>query len=201
VKDRYSFIAPFYSSLARLVFGSSFKEVKTNFAGYLALKRILIIGGGDGLDYQGFSQQVQGEFWELSEAMLRKAKKNLSESKLEFHLGQFEVDSGTKFDEVWLHFVLDTFTDLGLEKFLFELKSALNSESKVYLADFFEPESRIQRVIQSIMIRFFRVLTAHPRTDIPKYDKFLKQAGFKKVKELKKRKGWIRAQLWQVQIN
>jgi len=198
VKDRYSFIAPFYSPLARMVFGTSLTEVKIAFAENLALKRVLIIGGGDGLEYKGFARQVRGEFWELSEAMLRKAKKNLSESKLEFHLGKFEADSENKFDEVWLHFVLDTFTDLELEKFLVELKSALNPESTLYLADFFEPQSWIQQVIQFIMIRFFRIFTAHPRIDVPEYEQFLKKAGFKKLEELKKRKGWIRAQLWKI---
>lgn len=198
MKDRYSFIAPFYSSLARLVFGSSLQEVKIAFAEDLALKRILIIGGGDGLDYKGFAGQVRGEFWELSEGMLRKAKKNLSESKLEFHLGQFEADSENKFDEVWLHFVLDTFTDLELEKFLFELKSVLNSESTLYLADFFEPHSWIQQVIQFIMMRFFWIFTEHPRIDLPEYEQFLKKSGFRKLEELKKRKGWIRAQLWKI---
>jgi hypothetical protein len=201
VKDRYSFIAPFYSLLARMVFGTSQKEVKIAFAENLVLKKVLIIGGGDGLDYQGFAGQVRGEFWELSEAMLTKAKKNLSESKLEFHLGHFEADSENKFDEVWLHFVLDTFTDFEFEKFLFELKSAINSESTLYIADFFEPLSWAQRVIQFVMMRFFQVLTAHPRIDLPDYEQFLKQARFKKLDELKKRKGWIRAQLWKIQVN
>jgi SAM-dependent methyltransferase len=198
VKDRYSFIAPFYSLLARMVFGTSQKEVKIAFAENLVLKKVLIIGGGDGLDYQGFAGQARGEFWELSEAMLTKAKKNLSESKLEFHLGHFEADFENKFDEVWLHFVLDTFTDFEFEKFLFELKSALKPESILYIADFFEPQSWNQRVIQFVMMQFFRVFTAHPRIDLPEYEQFLKQSGFKKFDELKKRKGWIRAQLWKI---
>ncbi len=46
-----------------MVFGNSLKEVKIAFAENLALKKVLIIGGGDGLDYKDFSGQVRGEFW------------------------------------------------------------------------------------------------------------------------------------------
>jgi ubiquinone/menaquinone biosynthesis C-methylase UbiE len=201
VKDRYSFIAPFYSSLAKLVFGDDLRYSKTFFIEELNQKRVLILGGGDGLDYGDFQAELAGEYWELSDAMLKKAKKNLSESKLEFHLGHFHPDPGNTFDEVWLHFVLDTFTDYELKKFLFELKSALKSESKLYLADFFEPRSWVQRVIQFMMMHFFRIFTAHPRVDLPKYEQLLKKTGFKKLEDLKKRKGWIRVQIWAHSVN
>ena len=75
VKDRYSFIAPFYSFLAKLIFGNDLKELKTQFVANLEQKKILIIGGGDGLDYWDFQADLSGEYWEISEAMLGKAKK------------------------------------------------------------------------------------------------------------------------------
>ena len=178
MKDNYSFIAPFYSLLVRVVFGTSLKKVKIVFAQDLDQKRILIIGGGDGLDYQELAGQICGEYWELSDSMLRKAKKNLSGSKLEFQFGHFEAESESLFDEVWLHFVLDTFTDLELEKFLAELKGILKPGARLYLADFFDPVSLDQRFIQFSMMCFFRVFTQHPRVDLPQYEKFLAQAGF-----------------------
>lgn len=198
VKDRYSFIAPFYTSLARLVFGTSLKELKVAFVEDLVQKRVLIIGGGDALDYQDFAEEISGEYWELSAAMLHKAKQNLSKSKLEFYLGNFQVVSENQFDEVWLHFVLDTFTDSQLESFLQEIKSLLKPSSKIYLVDFFPPQTRLQKMIQAIMLGFFRVFMAHSRKDLPNYEEILGRKGFRKSEELSKRKGWIRAQLWEI---
>jgi ubiquinone/menaquinone biosynthesis C-methylase UbiE len=196
VKDFYSFIAPFYSFLSKLVFGNDLNDLKIRFVSNLYQKKILIIGGGDGLDYREFQSDLEGEYWELSEAMLRKAKKNLAQSKLTFHLGDFRSNPKNQFDEIWLHFVLDTFLDEDLEQFLLEIKKVLKPHSKIYLADFFKPQSNVQRTIHSSMLVFFRVFTQHQRTDVPDYEEAFGKAGFQKVDEMKKRKGWIRAQLW-----
>lgn len=196
MKEFYSFIAPFYSSLAKLVFGNDLNDLKTRFVANLYQKKILIIGGGDGLDYREFQSDLSGEYWELSEAMLRKAKRNLEQSKLTFKLGDFKSNPEDQFDEIWLHFVLDTFPDVELERFLLEIKKTLKPDSKIYLADFFNPQSNVQQIIHSSMLVFFRLFTQHQRTDVPDYGVFFEKAGFGKLAEIKKRKGWIRAQIW-----
>lgn len=196
MKDRYSFIAPFYSFLAKLIFGNDLKELKTQFVANLEQKKILIIGGGDGLDYWDFQADLSGEYWEISEAMLGKAKKNLAQSKLTFHLGDFKSKPEYQFDEIWLHFVLDTFPDVELEQFLLEINKSLRSTSKIYFVDFFNPMTLIQRMTHATMFGFFRFFTQHQRTDVPDYEGAFRKAGFQKLAERKQRKGWISAQLW-----
>lgn len=153
------------------------------------------------MDYREFQSDLKGEYWELSEAMLSKAQKNLAQSKLTFHLGDFKSNPDNQFDEIWLHFVLDTFPDLELGLFLSELRKSMKPSSTIYLTDFFNPQSPFHRVIHATMLAYFRMLTKHQRTDVPDYEIAFQKAGFQKLDEIRKRKGWIRAQLWESAAN
>lgn len=194
--DAYRWIAPFYSRLSRLVFGDRLKESKTIFLKDLPAKRILIIGGGDGSDYEEMQKDLQGEFWELSVSMLDQAKENLEKSGLSFHLGKFR--SYQKFDLICLPFVLDTMPDEELESFLFSFKKNLNPDGKVFMSDFFKPVSFRQKLMHQLMISFFRFATGHRRKDVPDYELAFEKAGFKLSQEKKLMKGWVRAQLWEL---
>lgn len=192
--DAYRWIAPFYSRLSRFVFGDRLMESKTIFLRDLPSKKILIIGGGNGLDYGEIQEEMKGEFWELSVSMLDKAKKNLEKSELSFHLGNFKSDQ--KFDLICLPFVLDTMPDGELESFLFSFKKNLKPDGQVFMSDFFEPVSFKQKVLYQLMISFFRLATGHRRKDVPDYELGFGKAGFKLSQEKKLLKGWVRAQLW-----
>ncbi len=194
--DAYRWIAPFYSRLSRLVFGDWLKESKIIFLRDLSTKRILIIGGGDGSDYEEKQKEIQGEFWELSVSMLDQAREKLENSDLSFHLGNFK--SNQKFDLICLPFVLDTLPDEELESFLFSFKINLNPDGKVFLSDFFEPVSFRQKLLHQLMICFFRITTEHRRNDIPDYELAFEKAGFKLSQEKKLLKGWVRAQIWKL---
>ena len=192
--DAYSWIAPFYSLLSRLVFGDRLKESKTIFLRDLFAKKILVIGGGDGSDFKEIQEEIRGEFWELSVSMLDLARENLDKSGLSFHLGKF--NSEQKFDLICLPFVLDTMPDEELESFLFSFKKNLNSNGEVFISDFFEPVSFRQKLLHQFMISFFRLSTGHRRNDIPDYELAFEKAGFKLSQEKKLMKGWVRAQIW-----
>lgn len=193
--DAYRRIAPFYSALSRLVFGDQLKKSKTIFLKDLSAKKILIVGGGDGLDYREIQKEIRGEFRELSKSMLDQARENLGKSGLSFHLGKFNSDR--KFDLICLPFVLDTMPDEELESFIFSLKKNLSSKGKIFLSDFFQPVNLKQKVITWLMIQFFRRVTGHRRNDIPNYGLAFEKAGFKLSQEEKFLKGWVRAQIWE----
>ncbi|WP_296705774.1 class I SAM-dependent methyltransferase [Algoriphagus sp.] len=196
MKDRYNFIAPYYNQLAKLVFGKRLKEAKTCFISYLKSKKILIIGGGDGLDYQEIQSNLSGEYWELSSSMLELAKENLKKSRLNFYLGNFQRKKDILFDEVWFHFVLDTMSDEEIEGILNEIKIVLKEKGKVYLVDFFQPITSKQKFLHQIMILFFRLLTSHKRGNIPDYEIILTKNGLVLEKEKDFLKGWVKAQIW-----
>ncbi|WPR75397.1 class I SAM-dependent methyltransferase [Algoriphagus sp. NG3] len=195
MKDQYSLLAPWYSSLVKFIFGIKLKEAKLCFLENTKSKRILIIGGGDGLDYAEVASDISGEYWELSSSMLKKAKVNLQLSQLDFHLGTFEA--GKKFDEVWLHFVLDTLPDETIEALLEEIKHALKVGGRIVLADFFHPKSFRRRFLTRAMITFFRVVAGHHRKDLPQYAGFFSKKGFSKKDERTFMEGWVKAQVWR----
>lgn len=198
MKDLYSSIASSYSSLAKLIFGQALFKAKVYFIEPSISKNLLIAGGGDGVDYQGFSTQLQGDYWEMSSSMLDLAKQNLEQSDLAFHLGDFGQSKKSGYDEVWLHFVLDTLPDLELVSFLKKVKALVKPDTLIHLVDFFPPQTLWQRVIQFAMMQFFRIAASHPRNDIPDYEHHLESLGFKKVKEKIWKKGWIRSQIWKI---
>lgn len=197
MKDSYSIVAPFYSNLVKLVFGSNLKKLKTVFLEDSSQKKILIIGGGDGLDYVDFQSDLIGEYWELSDAMLRKAKKNLSESKLEFHLGHFKANLKNQFDEVWLHFVLDTMSDDKIISLLIEIRKGITPAGRIYLVDFFKTQNLFQRFLTQIIITFFRLVAKHKRATIPEYERILTGECWVLCAEKGVKGGWMKAQLWQ----
>ncbi|WP_339874469.1 class I SAM-dependent methyltransferase [uncultured Algoriphagus sp.] len=198
MKDRYSLLAPFYNRLTKLVFGDQLKQSKNYFKENPSKKKVLIIGGGDGLDYRNFQNQLAGEYWEVSRAMLRLAKLNLSKSQLTFHLGYFQAEKEIDFDEVWLHFVLDTMLDEEILSLLVEIKKSLKPEGRIYLADFFAPKNAFQRVLNRSMINFFRIVVAHKRSSIPDYEVILQSQNWVKISQKEFLKGWVKAQIWRL---
>ena len=198
MKDHYSFLAPFYNRLTKLIFGDQLMLAKNHFAENLSKKKILIIGGGDGLDYQNSQNQLSGEYWEISKAMLSKAKVNLAESSLTFHLNFYQATKGELFDEVWLHFVLDTMKDEEIISLLGEIRKSVKSEGRIYLVDFFPPKNSYQRFLNLSMITFFRIVTKHKRATIPAYEKILRKKNWKKNGEKKFLRGWVKAQVWEL---
>ncbi|MEN2283287.1 methyltransferase domain-containing protein [Algoriphagus sp. SE2] len=196
MKDSYQLIAPYYNLLTKLVFGKHLREAKTCFISSLKSKKILIIGGGDGLDYQEIQSDLTGEYWELSSSMLELAKGNLQKSELHFYLGDFQRKEDMLFDEVWFHFVLDTMSDEEIEGMLNEIKAVLTDKGRLYFVDFFQPVTTKQKLLNQVMIKFFRLFASHKREDIPDYEIILKKNGWTFIEGKGFLKGWVKAQLW-----
>lgn len=197
--DAYSFLAPIYQPLSRLVFGKDLIRANQAFLERNGDKKLLIIGGGDGVAYRDFIESLQGEFWDLSPKMSQLARRNLAGSGLSIHSGAWQ---GTgKFDRVFLPFVLDTLTDLEIGQLLIQVKNCLNAEGKVVISDFFTPKTFLQTLIQQLMIFGFRILADHSGKDLPTIPGIMKAAGFKLTLEKRWRKGWIRAQVYELSIN
>ncbi|WP_425636330.1 class I SAM-dependent methyltransferase [Algoriphagus yeomjeoni] len=196
MKDNYSFLTPFYNPLTKLIFGEQLMLAKRCFVSNLTGKKILIIGGGDGLDYQVLQENLSGEYWEISQSMLNRAKVNLGKSDLSFHLDFFQAKEGKVFDEVWLHFVLDTMLDKEIESLLGEIRKSLKPEGKIYLADFFAPKNNRHRFIHQAMISFFRLVTKHKRANLPDYEQLLQSNDWEKTIDKEFLKGWVKAQIW-----
>ncbi|WP_161971810.1 class I SAM-dependent methyltransferase [Algoriphagus kandeliae] len=196
MKDQFRWVTSWYRPLSRLIFGDQLSNANRQFLSADLKGNILIIGGGDGLDYVDFAKTWRGEYWELSNAMLEKAKTNLQDSKLSFHLGSFS--STTTFDWVLLPFVLDTMSDSDIRELLGKIKKQLKPEGKLILSEFFQTKNFCQKIITKLMIWFFKFTASHPRSNLPNYEQWFRDFGFELVEEKKWRNGWIRSQIWEV---
>lgn len=195
MKDRYSFFTPYYSILVKVIFGQRLRYAKTYFVDEVLGKNILIIGGGDGQDYIAYSKELTGEYWELSASMLAKSKKNLASSRLKFCLGDFQARK-SEFDEIWLHFVLDTIPDKELGELMIEVKKALKPDGVINFVDFYQPKTKRHRTIHFLQISFFRLIASHRRKDMPAYEQFFSQNNLQKLAEKEWMSGWVKTQLW-----
>lgn len=195
MKDHYRLVAGIYRPLAGLVFGKKLSHANAHFLSQYLSGKTLIIGGGDGFDYREFQDRLSGEYWELSESMLNKAKENLQSSKLSFHLGDFP--QAEPFDLVLLPFVLDTLSDEQIPKFLHRVGQNLKSGGIVILSDFFKTNSVRQSIITALMITFFRLVAGHSRKDLPDYSFWINNQDWIFQEEKAWKNGWIRAQVWK----
>lgn len=197
MKDRYRLLAPVYTRISRLVFGNLIQEATRSYLSKIPNNSVIIIGGGDGLDFVPDQRQLHGEYWELSYSMLRRARVNLFQSGLRFHLGDFSSLETSKFDWAILPFVLDTMTDREIIRFLNSLKRKLVPEGQVLVSDFFQSHSFRQNLIQKLMIGFFTLFTHHLRRDLPAIERLMNECGFFLVEEKSWEKGWIKAQIYK----
>lgn len=195
MSDAYGFLAPIYQPISRLVFGSDLIYANQAFLAGNSGKKLLIIGGGDGVAYRDFGKNLQGEFWDLSPGMIQLAERNLEGSGLITQGGTWK---GTgKFDRVYLPFVLDTMPDDEIDLLIRQLKTCLLEHGEVVISDFFKPVDFQQRMIQQAMIVFFKIIAGHRRKNLPDIIALLKMDGFELIQEKCWRKGWIRAQIWR----
>lgn len=195
MSDTYGFLAPIYQPISRVVFGKDLIYANQAFLEESRGKKLLIIGGGDGIAYRDLGKNIQGEYWDSSPKMAEIAQKNLYASGLKVNAG---IWSGIgKFDRILLPFILDTLSDAEIKNLLSQVKSSLSDQGQVLVSDFFEPVSFGQKLIQKAMIWFFRSFTAHQRKDLPLITQFFQDVGFELIEEKNWRRGWIRAQRWK----
>lgn len=196
MSDNYGFLAPFYQLLSRAVFGRKILEANQAFLTENLGQKQIIIGGGDGVAYQKYEKQLEGYYFEKSAKMLQLAQKNLKNSRLKFVHGEFSGEK--KGDCFFLPFLLDSLTDQEISDLMERIKKCLSPRGKLVISDFFEPKSPSQRFLLKVMLWFFRLVTQHPRNDLPNYPFFFQKAGFSLVEEKTWEKGWIRSQLYEV---
>ncbi|GAB2478081.1 methyltransferase domain-containing protein [Algoriphagus taiwanensis] len=196
MKDAYRLLAPFYSQISGWVFGENRKEANRYFLEILPFDKVLMIGGGDGSDYQFLSKKLSGDYWERSQSMLALASRNLKETSLDFHLGHFSGNG--KYDLICLPFVLDSFKDEELEVFLKKITVNLKENGRLVFSDFFPPVGFRQKVVHGLMIGFHRLFSDYRRKEIPEYSRFFEKAGWQLLEEKSWKGGWIKAQVYEL---
>lgn len=191
MSDAYGCLSRLYQPLSKVVFGRDLMEANQAFVAENLGKKIHIIGGGDGTSYQVFGEKLQGVYWEKSLAMMQLARGNLKSSALEFRHGEFAPSESEEMEVVILPFVLDTLRDEEIRALLRKIKRAIGPRGKLIVSDFYPADTFGQRILEKVMLWFFRWIAQHPRKDIPFLPYFLENEGFHLVEKRTWRKGWI----------
>ncbi|WP_375580362.1 class I SAM-dependent methyltransferase [Marivirga tractuosa] len=153
-------ISSLYDFLKILVFGKQLEKASNHFLNQISSNSsVLIIGGGTGKILRNFSSTHQIKYLELSEAMIRKAKKINSEAKVEFIQADIlKWVTNEKYDLIVTSFVLDCFNDSQLNEILPKLKNILKRDGKWIQTDFY-PKSSTHKLLIKIMYVFFNITT------------------------------------------
>ncbi|MEY2924128.1 MAG: hypothetical protein RLZZ337_676 [Bacteroidota bacterium] len=139
--NRYNAVAPFYTLLARLVFGNSLLAIQKNAIDYLPQSgKLLILGGGNGdiLKEIVLSRpKIEIEYLEASDMMLEQAKKNSTgfQTFRFIHSDQF-IDCSKDVNAVFMPFILDLFDEEQIINSLYQLKAHLSKKHLLIVADF-----------------------------------------------------------------
>lgn len=196
MSDAYGFLSPIYQPLSRLFFGRDLLEANTAFTHLASGKRTLIIGGGDGVAYRDWDGTYQGEYWDLSEKMAARARKNMKGSRVMVNCERWA--GGSDFDVVLLPFVLDTLRDAEIQDLISQIKSALRPGGMVIVSDFFPSKKLTHRSLQWLMITGFQILASHQRSDLPTISEFFDPNQWELVEERRWKEGWVRARVYRL---
>lgn len=185
----FDFIAPFYDTLARLVFGSTLRRAQqAALAGLpLGAPRVLIVGGGTGWilgDIWQRRPQAQVLYLEASTRMLAQAlawqqrHQPQRAGQVMFRLGTEAALAPTeRFDAVLTFFFLDLFAPPELERVVRRLHAARRPGAPWLLADFTPPTRWWHRGLLAVMYRFFRLTTGISASALPPTQAVLAQVG------------------------
>lgn len=156
-------LVPFYDSLARFVFLGAIQKSQKCLVSYVKPNSsLLILGGGTGELLESLDSSVQVTYVELSVKMIERAKKRKTKAKVKFEQLDFlNWTSPVKYDYVICPFFLDLFSEKRLVNVLDKIRSHLNSNGKLFVADFDGAStSFFHRVLLKLMFLFFSITGA-----------------------------------------
>lgn len=194
-------IAPFYDTLAFLVFGKRLLEAKKAFFPHIPHQaHILLMGGGTGNilnDLLNSKQAVTIDYVEPSQRMLDIAVKHLRSefrARVNFICGdEHQVPPNATYDVCTSFFVLDCFTQSHALEFARKVTSALKPDGLWLFADFFPAEFTFHRLLTAAMYGFFAMVSSIEAKVIPDYAGVFEDCGFTAAHEMELMNGFIRS--------
>lgn len=183
----FDWIAPYYDSIARLVFGSSIRRCQLQYLDRIPMaSKVLILGGGTGwilTELLKINPTCKVWYVEASGKMLEKAMTTTKAPPTAqvFFIHGTEKDLGkiadVRFDAVITNFYFDLFTPTVLKSALDHITHSLNLGAKMLVSEFVQ-EKRWQRMLLFVMYRFFKWTCAVEASKLPGWQDQLMKHGF-----------------------
>lgn len=176
MKNQFNFVAPFYSVLAKAVFGNTILEAQKQLISLLPKEgNLLIIGGGNGgiLPYlQKHAPELRILFVEASSSMISLAKKKAtSNPHIEFHHSDDFTFPSFAADYILAPFILDLFPTEQIAEIISKIENNSESLPTWYVCDFdahkLQNTNAFQRLKITLSILFFRIFSSHTLHYLP----------------------------------
>jgi ubiquinone/menaquinone biosynthesis C-methylase UbiE len=201
-------IARFYDLLVKLTFGNRLSVAKKHLIHYVNPgNKVLMIGGGTGDILNEFFQTSpypEIDFFEPSEGMISRAKKNLKMSFKNqvcfFNDGYPNITLKGDYDVIASFFVLDVFKQQEAMNMVKQMNASLKPGGIWIVADFFPTNNLFQKLITRIMYLFFKITTGISARRLPDYDLIFSENSLSLSDEKTYYGGWIRARVYKKTI-
>jgi ubiquinone/menaquinone biosynthesis C-methylase UbiE len=207
-------IAPYYSVLEHLSFGSSLEKSRCAFLGEAATSlRAIVCGGGDGRFLAHLLQAnsyLNVDFVDMSPKMVELAERRVLgmgqsfRKRVKFHtcdIRNFWARPGS-YDLIATHFFLDCFSQTELPSVVSRIANWGRPNGLWMVSEFREAQGPVSRVWTHAVIRFlyaaFRFMTGLRVTRLPNYVAALEGAGYSLFSEKKILGGLLHSSLWRV---
>lgn len=197
---QFDFVAPYYDSISKLVFGSVIEKTKTSlFSNITHRSKVLFIGGGSGYSLERLLNTKENlviDFVDPSHKMILKAKNRVKDSSVvNFHQIHIEEFSGDAYDFVITEFFFDLFGQKKIIELVRIISSKINKNGNWIDTDFREPSNFNNKIILKLMYQFFKITVNIDSNKLVYTKPIFKNAGLKIIVEEKSSTGFISSQL------
>jgi len=205
-RNNYDHVASFYDRLAQLIFGSTIRKSQFSLLHYnFSNSKIVIVGGGTGAILEELGKLKTAPltitFIEISEKMLRKAKKkNAGCHKVKYiHSDVEHFTANDSFDIIITPFLFDNFTTDKAKRVFNHLNDMLDREGIWLFTDFYiSSETPLwQRLLLKLMYRFFKILARVEANQLPDTASLFASAAYSCEQEIFFYGNFIRAALYR----
>ncbi|GHA77089.1 class I SAM-dependent methyltransferase [Pontibacter akesuensis] len=207
----FSRTAPFYDTLAHLVYGRSLQQAQLALLPAIpAQARVLVIGGGSGwilLQLLQTAKRLDILYLDAAPAMLQRAQKKYAQGRqahtctVSFRLGNEDsLQPQERFDVILTPFLLDLFPPKRLQHLMGNLAHALAPEGKWLFADFWpvqQPPPLWQRLLIRGMYTFFGLISGVQARQLPDYEEHFSLLGFKEKYSQQFYGGMVQAKVFE----
>ena len=174
----FDHIAPYYDTLATIVFGNKLSVAKGVFLDEIpASGQVLLVGEGTGNLLNLLLQREPAltiDYLDASSKMIELTRKKVPPADLHrvrfFQGTHHNLPAQKKYDAVMAFFVIDCLQQGEAMAFTTSLTNALKKEGCFLMADFFPPKKIVHRALLWMMYRFFRWVADLNTAALPDYE-------------------------------
>lgn len=199
--NNFDALAPYYDTLARIVYGKSIQRAQTEFIYTIPVRAtILILGGGTGWILDSLTHGNQGHkiyFIEASSEMIGRAQRRSIDGDVIFiHGTEAAIPQGLKFDVVMTNFYFDLFTNAGVQHRIQHIAKFCNDDARWLVTDFVNTRWWHSLLLKS-MYAFFKLTSGIEADHLPDWEPALHAAGYSCTDQRGFYKGFIQSYVFE----